>query len=172
MFTKTDIEKYFFAEKQESLLFIVVGVIALLTAIAFLIWGKTLFFRGAAIPLLLIGIIQLVVGFTVYQRSDEDRKRNVYAYDMNPGELKNKELPRMEKVNKNFVIYRWIEIVLTIVGLLIVFFSRKDPARLFWYGLGVALTIQAVIMLLADYSAENRAGKYTSGLVEYLQQKS
>lgn len=78
----------------------------------------------------------------------------------------------MEKVNKNFVIYRWIEIVLTIVGLLIVFFSRKDPARLFWYGLGVALTIQAVIMLLADYSAENRAGKYTSGLVEYLQQKS
>ena len=35
MFTKADIEKYFIAEKQESLVFIVVGVIALLLAIAF-----------------------------------------------------------------------------------------------------------------------------------------
>ena len=35
MLTKTDIEKYFFAEKQENLFFLMIGVIAILLAIAF-----------------------------------------------------------------------------------------------------------------------------------------
>ena len=56
---------------------------------------KSNFYKGAAIPFVLIGLLLGIVGYTVYNRSDADRTRNVYAYDMNPSQLKNKELMRV-----------------------------------------------------------------------------
>ena len=116
MFTKSDIEAYFTGEKQESLLFLFIGIAGISTAIIFFFLLKTSFYLGAAIPLLVIGLLLGIVGYTIYKRSDDDRKRNVYAYDMNPSALKEKELPRMKKVMKNFVIYRWVEIFLFLLG--------------------------------------------------------
>lgn len=167
MFTKTDIEKYFLAEKQESLLFVILGIIAIIAAIAFYFFLRSSFFKGAAFPLLLVGLIQLVVGFTVYNRSDSDRVRNVYAYDMNPSELKNKEIPRMVTVNRNFVIYRWVELALLVTGLILSMVYGQNPGRTFWYGFGIALALQAGILLVADYFAEKRALNYTRGLQSY-----
>ena len=120
--------------------------------------------------MLLIGSLQLIAGYTVYKRSDEDRKRNVYAYDMNPGELKTKEIPRIEIVNKNFVIYRYIEIVLLLTGLGLFFYFRNNADKAFWSGLGMALAIEAAITLGADFIAEKRAHQYTSGIQSYLDQ--
>lgn len=167
MFSKTDIEKYFMAEKQESLLFVIIGVAAVIAAIAFYFLLKSSFFKGAVIPLLVIGLIELAVGYTVYRRSDSDRIRNVYAYDMNPAELKLKEIPRMEKVNRSFVIYRWVELSLLVTGLILSMVYGQNPGRSFWYGFGIALSLQAGIMLAADYYAEKRALKYTRGLQSY-----
>ncbi len=155
------------AEKQESLLFIIIGVATILAAVAFYFFIRSSFFKGAVIPLLLVGLIELVVGYSVYKRSDDDRIRNVYAYDMNPSELKQKEIPRMEKVNRNFVIYRWIELALLVTGLILSMVFGQNPGRSFWYGFGIALSLQAGIMLTADYFAEKRALKYTRGLQSY-----
>jgi len=167
MFTKTDIEKYFMAEKSESLLFVIIGVAAILVAAVFFFFLKTHFYKGMALPLLLIACIQLTVGYSVYKRSDDDRKRNTYAYDLNPSDLKNKEIPRMEKVNSNFVIYRWIEIVLLLAGLVLIFLYRDNTERSFLFGIGIGLAIQAAIMLGADYFAEARAKVYTKGLKDF-----
>ncbi len=171
MFTKADIEKYFAAEKQESLLFLVIGIVAILLAITFFFILKTNFYKGAAIPLLVIGLIQVTVGFTVYKRSDGDRIRNVYAFDMNPGELQDKELPRMEKVNKTFVIYRWLEIALILAGIILIMMFRLRPEKSFLFGLGVTLSIQAFLMLGADYFAEKRAHIYTNQLKAIFQKR-
>ena len=73
MFNKTDIEKYFNAEKSESFLFLLVAIAAILAAVSFFLFIKTNFYKGAAVPLLLIGLLLGVVGFTVYKRSDADR---------------------------------------------------------------------------------------------------
>jgi hypothetical protein len=168
MFSKTDIEKYFMSEKQESLVFIVVGLIAIAAAIAFYFFIRSSFFKGAAWPLLIVGLIQVVVGFTIYTRSDHDRVRNVYAYDMNPGELKSREIPRMETVNKSFTVYRWIELVLLGLGVILILVNTRNPGGIrFWFGFGIALVFQAVIMLAADYFAEKRAISYYKGLVEF-----
>ncbi len=169
MLTKTDIEKYFTAEKNESLLFMIIGLIAIITASVLYFYFKTPLCKGMAIPLLAVALIQMVVGYTVYKRSDSDRIRNVYAYDMKPEDLKNKELPRMKQVNRNFVIYRWIELFLMALGTALVIFFRTDAGKSFWFGIG--LTIQAGIMLCADYFAERRAASYTIGLTEYLSTK-
>lgn len=167
MFTKTDIEKYFMAEKSESLLFVIIGIAAILVAAVFFFFLKTNFYKGMALPLLLIACIQLTVGYSVYKRSDDDRKRNTYAYDLNPADLKNKEIPRMEKVNRNFVIYRWIEILLILAGLVLIFLYRNNTERSFLFGIGIGLAIQAAIMLGADYFAEARAKVYTKGLKDF-----
>lgn len=171
MFTKSDIEKYFTAEKSESLIFVIIGFAAIIAAVIFFFFLKTNFYKGLSVPLLLIAFIQISVGYTVYKRSDSDRKRNTYAYDLNPAELRNKEIPRMLVVEKKFVVYRWIEIGLLLAGILLILLYRTNTDKSFWYGLGVGLAIQAAIMLGADYFAEARAKIYTKGLQEFTSER-
>lgn len=168
MFSKADIEKYFIAEKQESLLFIIISVAAIILAAIFFVGLKTSFYKGAALPLLLVGLLLGIVGYTVYTRSDVDRTRNVYAYDMNPNDLRDKELPRMEKVMKNFAVYRYVEIILALVGIGLFFYFNKNEAQVFWKGFGLALCVMALVALTADYFAEQRGDNYLKGLKSFL----
>lgn len=168
MFTKADIEKYFVAEKQESFLFLVIGIVAVLVAIAFLLLVKTNFYRGAAVPLLVIGLVQAIAGYTVYARSDKDRIRNVYALDMSPQDLKQKEWPRIKTVVKKFAIYRWIEIVLALAGLALIILYRSKPDQSFLFGIGATLTIQALLLFGGDFIAESRAKEYSRKLQTFV----
>jgi phosphatidylserine synthase len=161
------IYKYFNGEKQESLLFLIIGIVAILLALAFwfLVKSNPSFFKGAAIPLLAIGLIQMVVGYSVYSRTDKQKSDIAYNIGLEPVSfVKQTELPRMKTVMKNFVIYRWVEIAFIIGGLILIFLFRSDPDKAFWYGLGIALALQAVIMLGADYFAEKRGKVYTEEL--------
>lgn len=163
------IYKYFTGEKQESLLFLLIGMAAILLAVMCLFFIKTnpSFYKGAAIPLLAIGIIQVVVGYTVYARTDKQRNDIAYNMGIEPASyVKQVEMPRMRTVMKNFTIYRWVEIVFIIAGIILIFLFRTNPERSFWYGLGITLTIQAAIMLGADYFAEKRGAVYTNSLEE------
>ncbi len=167
MFTKADIEKYFDGEKDESRIFLFIGVTGLLISLFFLLYGTNRFYMGAAIPLAVIGLLLAVVGFTIYKRSDSDRIRNVYAYDMNPAELKEKEIPRMKTVMRNFLIYRYTEIILAILGIGLYIYFIRDFNNDFWRGFGLALAVMALIALTADYFAEQRGRKYLKGLEDY-----
>lgn len=167
MFTKADIEKYFNAEKQESLLFMLIGVVGIIAALVFFFFLKTNFHKGAAIPFMLVGLLLAMVGYIVYKRSDADRQRNVYAYDMNPTELKDKELPRMKAVMKNFIIYRYTEIFLFLVGTALYIYFIHDFTKDFWRGFGLALAIMAILALTADFFAEKRGKVYMKGLEIY-----
>ena len=167
MFAKTDIERYFTGEKSESRIFMLIGILAILTAILFILFGNNRVFTGAAFPLLAVGILLTIVGYTVYRRSDSDRIRHVYAYDMNPSELKDKEIPRMKTVMRNFVIYRYAEIILALLGIGLYVYFIRDFNNDFWRGFGLALAIMALITLSADYFAEKRGKKYLQGLEEF-----
>lgn len=169
MFTRADIEKYFNAEKEESRVFLTIGITAFMLALVYLLVLKTSFYTGAATPLLLLGLLLSVVGYTVLRRSDRDRIRNVYAYDMNPAELKEKELPRMKMVMRNFVIFRWLEIFLIGAGAGLYIYFIRDFENDFWRGFGLALAVMALIALMADYFSEKRGRVYTKGLEEFVQ---
>ena len=168
MLTKEAIEKYFLAEKAESWICMAIGIAGIVTAIVAFVFLKTSFYKGLAIPLVLVGLLGGIVGFTVYKRSDEDRKRNVYAFGINPGELKEKELPRMEVVMRNFVIYRYVEIALALLGVALFFYFNTKEAQLFWKGFGVALAIMALLALTADYFAEKRGYIYLTHLKDFI----
>jgi uncharacterized membrane protein len=168
MLTKTDIEKYFIAEKQVGLVFFVIGIVAVLLAIVFFFFLRTNFYKGAAIPLIVVGLLELIAGLTIYNKSDGDRVHNVYAFDMNPYELKEKELPRMQKITRTFSIYKWVEVVLAITGIVLIVLYRRTPERAFWFGLGITLTLQALITFSADYLAAKRAQTYTDQLEAFV----
>ncbi len=172
MFVKADIEKYFNGEKQESLLFLFIGIAGIITALVFFFFQKTNFYKGAAIPLLLIGLLLAVIGYTVYKRSDGDRQRNVYAYDMNPGELKDKELPRMKTVMENFVVFRYVELFLLLLGAGLYIYFIRDIKNDFWRGFGLALAVMALLALAADFFAEKRGKVYTKGIESFIQGKT
>jgi drug/metabolite transporter (DMT)-like permease len=167
MFSKTDIEKYFLAEKQWGLVFFVIGAAGIILAIVFFFFLKSNLQKGMAVPLFVLGLVLAVAGFTVYKRSDQQRSDNVYAYDMNPAKLKNEELPRMKKVMKNFVLYRWMEIALILTGAGLYLYFIRDFRHDFWRGFGFALALVALLALAADYIAERRGHEYTRGLESY-----
>ena len=171
MFTKTDIENYFNAEKSESLLFLCIGLAGIVGAVLFFFFIKTPFYKGAALPLFLVGLLLGLVGYTVYKRSDGDRIRNVYAYDMNRSQLKQEEIPRMKKVMKNFIIYRYTEIFLFLAGTALYIYFIRDFKHDFWRGLGLALAVMALLTLIADYFAERRGKNYTKGIESFIRDK-
>jgi membrane protein YdbS with pleckstrin-like domain len=159
------VETYFTEEKIESLFFIIIGSIAILLASFFLLVIRYSFFKGMAIPFLIVGVIQLSVGISVYSRAEKDIERVNYFTKQEPKKIQTQEVPRMEKVMKNFTIYKWIEIILVIVSiiLLIIFYSSPQT---YWKGLALGLIIQAVTMLNLDVLAQKRGRIYLEKLQE------
>ena len=170
MFSKSDIEKYFIGEKQGSLIFLIVGAIAIGLALYFFFSNKTPAFKGAAIPIILIGVVFILVGYTVNRKSDGDRIRNVQSYEIKPADFKEVELPRMQKLLEDMAIYRWIEIGLFVTGILIFLFLRNKPDLSFWSGLGLSLAIMALLAHGLDFMAKKPAIGYTQKIESFVKE--
>lgn len=164
------IYRYFIAEKQEGLVFLLIGIAAVLLGISFIFFFRNnpSLFKGMAIPLIAVGLIQIVVGYTVYSRSDRQKADVAYQAGTDPAFIKAVEIPRMEKVMKNFSVYRYTEIGLTILGIALFVYFRNDPGKVLWKGLGITLALQAIIMLAADGVAEKRGALYKTGLQNFI----
>lgn len=164
MLTKADIEKYFLAEKQVGLVIFIIGIIAVVLALVCFFALRSQFYRGATISLVLIGALQCFIGLSHYRSSDKDRIRNVYAFDMNPRELKEKELPRVTKALTGIATFKWGSAFLLLAGITLVLLYRTRSDQTVWVGLGVALALQALIM----FGAESVAGKKTKAYHQQL----
>jgi hypothetical protein len=155
------VQDYFNAEKYESIFFAALGLVAVLIAIYYYFNIGTPYYKGIAIPFLLIASIQIVVGTIVYFRSPKDIIMVETMLKDAPQKIGTVEIPRMEVVMKNFTIYRYTEISLLVFGLLLFFFCPSDS---FWKGIGLGLAIQAGLMLFLDYFAEARGVEYLNVL--------
>jgi hypothetical protein len=149
------IDSYFGAEKLESLLFIVVGALAIALALVLLRRHSRL--RGMALPLIAVALIQLVVGSTVYLRSDAQIAQLQQQARVAPADFKRDEAARMRTVIANFELYRRIEIGLLALGMAIVVLLRN---REYWFAFGLGLVLQSGFMLALDHFAEARAHEY------------
>ena len=114
-------------------------------------------------PLIIIAVIQLLVGGAVFIRSPKDIARVEIMCSSNHHALTTEEIPRMETVMKNFVVYRGVEIALAAVGVILIL------AQIFGsigQGFGTGLLIQSLLMLVADYFAMKRGQLYLDWLQE------
>lgn len=151
---------YFTAEKHEALLFMLAGLAAIGISTWLLLAGSA--YRAAAFPLVAIAAIQLTVGGTVYFRTDNQVAELTHLYEQDPAGFKAEETKRMQAVINNFVVYRWIEIALLGIGIILALTMCSHPA---WLAAGAGLAAQAGIMLALDYFAERRAAGYMQFVV-------
>jgi len=156
--------KYFNGEKAESYIFILIGVIALAMALYFIFVLKTVFWKGLAMPFIIVASLEFIVGYTIVTRSPKDITRVETFIKKEPQSINTLEIPRMEKVMSNFVIFRYAEIALIILGMALMYSSMNDT---FWRGIGLGLFIQASIVLCLDFFAERRGHHYMEYLKEF-----
>lgn len=149
------IADYFGAEKQESLLFMAVGVAACL--VSFWLWRKRSPLRGMSGPLMAIAAIQIVVGASVYFRTDAQVAALQAQRQTAPSAFQADESARMAVVIRKFELYKRIEIALLVLGGALTVALRRQP---FWFAFGLGLALQAGFMLALDLFAESRAHDY------------
>ena len=146
---------YFLAEKQESVIFVLVGLLAIGISLYLLLTRHS--YRGMAYPLIAVGLIQIAVGGSVYLRTDAQLAALRAQLETAPAEYKAEELPRMEKVAVNFTVYKGIEIALLAAGIAMTFAFRQRASL---HSAGIGLIAQSSLMLVLDLIAERRADGY------------
>jgi len=149
---------YLTAEKQESLLFVLVGLLAM--GVAAWLWMNGHRLKSMAYPLVAVALIQLIVGSTVYLRTDTQLATLSQQLSSEPAAFKAAEVQRMDVVMKNFVIYRYTEIALLLIGVLLLAALRSD----LWIGVGAGLMLQSAFMLCLDMFAEARGHDYLAAV--------
>ena len=150
---------YFNAEKQESVIFITVGLLAI--GFSAWLWMNGHRLKSMAYPLVVIALMQMVVGVSIYLRTDTQVAALSTQLQLEPAALKAQETRRMQTVMNNFSIYKWVEMLLLIVGLGLVAFLQRDNLAA---GIGIGLVLQAALTLTLDVFAETRGTAYLSAL--------
>lgn len=153
---------YLSAEKHESLLFLAIGMAALIAS--WLIYRHAARYKGMIGPLVAIAAIQIVVGGTVFLRTDvqlaELQRKRIVA----PAAFKAEEGRRMSGVMRNFGLYKAIEATLLGVGIVLGAALRR---RAYWHAFGLGLALQAAVMLALDFVAESRGQHYLDAVLRF-----
>jgi len=150
---------YFDAEKRSSYWLLAIGLAACWFGGAMCIGARPPFYVGLAIPMIAMGIVQIMVGSTVARRTDRQVEDLEKLLSDSPAEFVRTESPRMAAVMRNFVVFRWGEIGFIVVGLVLILLN---PELNLWKGIGVGLLAEGALMLVADYFAKKRAQDYSA----------
>ena len=167
MFTKTNIEQYFVAFKNEQLFLIIVGSVAIIVAIVFFAGLKTQWYKGFALPLAVFAVLNIGAGFSNYKKTDTLKVRSVYNYDMHPELLKTKELPRIKEMNKNFTVLIYVNISIIFAAAFIFFYFKKKDENEYYLGVAASLFLVAVLSVVMYSIMKNRSNNYESGIINY-----
>jgi hypothetical protein len=155
MSMQSQLLRYFTEEKAESALFVAVGVVAI--AVSVWLWRTGSAYRGMAYPLIGVALIQLVVGGTVFLRTEGQVAALTAQLASAPAAYQAAEVARMEVVMRGFALYKVIELVLFAVGVALTYAFRQRETL---YAVGVGLVVQSSLMLVADLFAERRGDVY------------
>jgi hypothetical protein len=121
---------------------------------------------GMAIPLIAAGSLQAIIGTVLLARSDGQLEDRLAQHARDPAAYRGDELPRMERVNFWFGVYKVVWIGLMGVGAAGVVFGIVDD-RPGFVGAGLGLSAQAGATLAFDVIAEDRAEIYTEQIREH-----
>lgn len=155
---------YFSWEKTSSLFFIATGLIGITTAL--FLWQKTglEILRLAPYPLIIFGSLSLIVGCTIFFRTDAQVSGLLSLVQLDATIYFQQELERITSVNQNWALYKWGEL-LVIAASLIVIMIFPDKSDLL--GLALASIMIAVPLLTLDIIGERNGLWYMAQITSY-----
>lgn len=155
--------EYFSGEKLESMVFLVWGIAAIIVSL--FLWFTGNQYKAMLYPLTAIAIIQITVGGTVYFRTDARMQVLSERMVSAPMDFRTEELARMKNVNERFKLYKFLEIILLVVGIAISYLWRDNITS---NAIAIGLIIQSTMLLVADLIAEYRAHEYVVKLQQFV----
>lgn len=150
---------YFAAEKQEGLVFLAAGLLALGASIW--LWRSASPYRAMLYPLGAVALIQLGVGPGVYLRTGGQVADLSAKLAATPAAYRAEETARMEKAMRGFQVYKAIEIAVLAAGIALALLAPHRPAL---YAAGIGCIAQGALMLVLDLFAEARGREYLAAL--------
>jgi hypothetical protein len=155
---------YFSWEKTSALFFIATGLIGITTALFF--WQKTgsEILRLAPYPLAIFGSLSLIVGCTIFFRTDAQVGGLLSLVQLDATTYFQQELERITSVNQNWALYKWGELLVIAASLIVIMIFPDKSAPL---GLALASIMIAVPLLTLDIIGERNGLWYMAQITSY-----
>ena len=137
-----------------------IGLVSLLSCIIFVLIWSGLFWKGLALSLGMIGLMQLCLGFIFFLRNGSQVEKIKGALAYSPKKVILDESLRMENLAKKLVILRNLETGFVFIGMILCFLWMSNFLGDFSFGTGVGLIIQSALLLVIHIMGEWRADIY------------
>jgi hypothetical protein len=156
--------KFYKAQKAQGLLFMIIGFIAVFISLLLVINVNNVFSNGLIIPLFIIGVLQVYFGINTFKHTPKHLLLVQGFVKENQASMTNIEIPFIHK--EILFQKKVINIFLFLIALAVLFIFIFNNT-LFLQGLGIGLFIQSLIVITANFFAEQRSQIYLKWLNDY-----
>jgi hypothetical protein len=153
------LESYFDGEKQGATVALVLGVASL--AFSFWLFRSSSPFRAMMFPVVLIGLLEVGLGVGLHLRTPSQVAALQSGLAENPTGTRDKELERMQRVQRSFTIIKIVEALLIAASVAVIFAMKERPVVV---GAALGILLQASALLVFDVFAERRGAEYLAYL--------
>lgn len=156
--------KFYKAQKAQGFLFMLIGFIALIISLLIVTNARNEFSNGLIIPISIIGIFQVYFGVNAFKNTPKHLLLVQGFVKENQAAMANIEIPSIHKT----ILFqkKMINTFLFFIALAILFMFVFNHS-LFLQGLGIGLFIQSLIVITANYFADQRSQVYLKWLNDY-----
>ena len=153
------IATYFSGEKNGGLVLAGVGLAMLITAVV--LFPARLELRSFAITVGVWSLLQLGIGIGLFVKTDAQVGALQSQLATSREAMTATELPRMEKVQQNFVLLEIVWVAMVVIGALVAWRMKEHPTV---SGIALGVLINASVLLAFDIVAERRGATYLAAL--------
>jgi hypothetical protein len=154
--------EYFGGEQSESYVWGAMGAVGVASGIALALQQERVA-HGAAFPLMGIGLLQLALGVGLFVRTPGQVSALADQLQRDPSAFAAAERARMTRVNRGFQWYRPVEQAILVGGAGCVVLGGLNHSEVL-IGVGLGTFLEAALMLVLDYFADERAAIYARRL--------
>jgi hypothetical protein len=168
---RRELHTYYEGEKSGAFQFALPGLVNVGVGTALLASNTSDVGKGAAVPSVAFGAIEVVVGAVLFLRTDSLLARLDRKLALDPRGFHEEERAHLRRVDTQFSGLMAVEIAVTGLGAGLAAGGAfaKDPTV---QGVGVGLAVQSTVLFLLDATAAERSSRYLGALESFSLQKT
>jgi hypothetical protein len=156
--------KFYKAQKVQGILFMFIGFITIIISLFIVVNVNNMFSNGLIIPLFIFGVLQFYFGINTFKNTPKHLLLVQGFVKENPVSMANIEIPFIQK--EILFQKKMINSCLFLIALAVLFIFIFNNT-LFLQGFGIGLFIQSLIVITANFFAEQRSQIYLKWLNDY-----